>query len=311
MSEPTRSAQRVGAGRVVGCVIGLLVCLAAGPVRAVGSAQEPSSLAAILAAVGAYVDQYEHDISAIVAEEEYLQVVQQGGGGLSAGGPTLTRRLKSDLLVMDLGAAGWASFRDVYEVDGEPVRDREERLAKLFLEPPEDPAAQLRQIATESARFNLNPEGTGVSRTVNTPMTALSFLRSANQSRSAFRLDGTDRVGDRTCTRLAFLEQATPRIIASDNAAPSRGSACVDPGSGRVLRTKFNIRSVVITRGGWEQEVSADITVIYDEVPRLSLWLPVSMDEFYNFLPGSARINGHAEYSAFRQFQVDTGSEVR
>ena len=45
-------------------------------------------------------------------------------------------RLRSDLLLVKTEAdEGWVSFRDVYDVDGAPVRDRDDRLKKLFLEP--------------------------------------------------------------------------------------------------------------------------------------------------------------------------------
>ncbi len=75
----------------------------------------------------------------------------RGGGELPAGGPRRARPdlrgyavdgprqkrdLKSDVLIVR-GPAGerWMQFRDVFEVDGKPIRDRAERLAKLFLEP--------------------------------------------------------------------------------------------------------------------------------------------------------------------------------
>ena len=46
-------------------------------------------------------------------------------------------------------------FRDVFEVDGEPVRDRQERLARLFLSGDLSTAKQVEEIASQSARYNI------------------------------------------------------------------------------------------------------------------------------------------------------------
>ena len=55
------------------------------------------------------------------------------------------RELKSDLLLLKpAGADAWMAFRDVFEVDGEPVRDRTERLSQLFLERTPSTDAQIR-----------------------------------------------------------------------------------------------------------------------------------------------------------------------
>jgi hypothetical protein len=72
----------------------------------------------------------------------------------------------------------------VYEVDGRPVRDRTDRLTKLFLAPHPDSQSQARRIAEESARFNL---GGQVLRTITTPLLALQFIRAENQNRSRFK----------------------------------------------------------------------------------------------------------------------------
>jgi hypothetical protein len=75
-----------------------------------------------LARLFAYADAYERQYSMLVAEEDYRQSAPKGG-----------LRLRSDLLlVRPTPVEEWVSFRDVFEVDGRPVRDREERLRRLL-----------------------------------------------------------------------------------------------------------------------------------------------------------------------------------
>ena len=66
------------------------------------------------------------------------------------------RDLKSDLLlVKPEGADRWLQFRDVYEVDGRAVRDRNERLTKLFLRPVVVLRGRSQKIIEESSRYNI------------------------------------------------------------------------------------------------------------------------------------------------------------
>ncbi len=86
-------------------------------------------------------DEFQRQLSGVVAEETYVQDVREPipSGTLPRapmrGGP-MHRELKSDLLLVKPdGADRWIQFRDVFEVDGKPIRDRSERLMKLFVEP--------------------------------------------------------------------------------------------------------------------------------------------------------------------------------
>ena len=51
--------------------------------------------------------------------------------------------------------------------------------------------------------------------------------------------------------------------------------------------------------------------VTYADQPKLGLWLPVSMDEHYEVSPRRSIIDGHATYSNFRKFQVETKTGIR
>src|SRR5215470_6262452 len=163
----------------------LVVSLVAVPVLA----QTPE-IDAILDRAGDYVATYEKTFVGVVAEETYRQQVQGGRGRNDARGfpvetPGQRRDLKSDVLLVRAPAGDrWIQFRDVFEVDGKPVRDREERLSKLFLQPSADARRQEEDIATASARYNIG----GVNRTVNMPVLALTILEPANRPWFTFRL---------------------------------------------------------------------------------------------------------------------------
>ena len=118
--------------RAGAAAVAVIVCAAA-PSRA----DEPT-LATVMQRAGAYVLEFQRQLCGIVARERYVQKVESY---LSH-----RRELVSDLLlVRPVGADRWVQFRDVFEVDGKPVRDRNDRLTKLFLEPTESiarPAAK-------------------------------------------------------------------------------------------------------------------------------------------------------------------------
>ena len=94
------------------------------------------------------------------------------------------RDLKSDLLLVRAPAGDrWIEFRDVFEVDGKPVRDRNERLTKLFLAPSASTQQQVDDIAAASARYNIG----GVNRNVNLPVLALTVLEPQNRAWFSFQ----------------------------------------------------------------------------------------------------------------------------
>lgn len=272
-----------------------------------GSASPPDA-ASVLRAVGAYLTRYEGEISAVVAQEDYTQQYVppfQAGGRF--GGRVEERRLTSDLLVLTDPAQGWVTFRDVFEVDGRPVRDHDQRLTKLFANPAADARVQARTITNEGARFNLNIPGISADRTLNVPMAALLFFRAPFQSRSTFTVDHVERVGGRPVVVLNFVEQAMPRIIRSPTNLAMTGKGWIEPDSGRVLRTALDY---TLTSGIFSTTVS--IIVSYAENARLKMWMPQTMTEKYEAKKGpqiSGSLIAQAKYSKFRRFSVDVSQQ--
>jgi len=275
-----------------------------------------------LGAASRYIEEYERRISAIGAEEEYTQAVHTSGANVignplanptaatraAAMGSSLTRMTRANIMTISLGARGWVSFRDVFELNGRPIRDREERLTRILQNVNPDSLEQARQIAVESARYNLDAETVRIDRTINVPMTALVYLRGANQARSIFRLGKQERVGGVPCLTLQFVEQSLPRLTRTNDNAPAQGTFWIDMAAGgRIVKTELRIQS----GGGQTQPVRAQTAVTYTRVDKLDLWVPTVMDEAYELLSTRQTVTGHATYSDFREFKVTTSEGIK
>jgi len=265
------------------------------PVRAQTAAE------AAVAEAGRYLQAFTVQVSGVVLEEKYLQQAQ--------GRVVTARELISDLAIMDDPQFGWIEFRDVFNVDGTPVRDRENRVVELFTNPSPDSLEQAQRIVQEGARHNLNPVGVQFARTLNLPMAALRYLRVENQPRSRFQRVSLDIIGGHRVLIVRFQETAEPRLIGSVDNAPARGRFWIEPDTGRVLRTELEITS---RRGTTNIQVVIDVE--YAEVPDLGLWLPRQMEETYTFTDGRdqilATIFGRALYTNMRKFRVDVQENV-
>ncbi len=282
-------------------------------VRVLASDQSQPSLETVLARAAAYVASFSRQLSGIVSEEFYIQEVRHTYAAASA--TRLNRReLRSDfLLVLPAGADRYVEFRDVYEVDGNPVRDRSERLTRLFLNPDAN-ADQMRAIIEESARLNI---GADIPRNINTPMLPLHFLLSAQQPRFKFKrgdqkgpnLTGYDAPRGGTASFRAstevwvveFEETRRGTIIRTHEGRdfPATGRFWIEPETGTVMMTEL-----IMDRGS----VRALIDVSYESEPLLGFRVPVEMRERY--LTRTERIDGVARYGKFRQFQVRTDETI-
>jgi VWFA-related protein len=284
------------------------------PIAAVPPTVHTPELDAALTAAATYLDRYEQRISAIGAEEQYQQSLVPLPTSIAAGSRrdpvtsamagTITRRTRANIMTISMGARGWVAFRDVFEVDGSAVRDREERLSRILQNVTPDSLEHAQKIAAESARYNLSPDTTRIDRTINVPMTALLFVRGGNQSRSAFRLGKPERVNGVDCVTLQFTERSVPRLIGTADETPAQGTIWIDmAGGGRIVKTELAMNA----GDPRNPTVRSRTAVTYGRVDRLDVWVPVVMDEDYEVTATRQTVTGHATYSDFREFKVATG----
>ena len=270
------------------------------------SAVPEVTLATVLERAGTYVAMVEHVVSGIVAEERYRQEWIVLPHGLSTE-QQRQRELVSDLLIAKLEKSGlWLQFRDVFDVDGAPVRDRSERLMKLFLQPAGSPNDRLEDILRESARYNIG----NIERNVNTPLFTLFFLDPRYQSR--FRFFRTKDRNPALATAVAasalptdawvvrFEERQKQTVLhntQTNGDLPTHGRFWIDAATGHVLMTELVAE---------DRTLRATIDVRFRSEPLDGMLLPMSMRERYEGRRNKSLIEGWATYDKFRQFTVNT-----
>ena len=250
---------------------------------------------AVIARVSDYLDSYIRDFSNVVIEEDYYQrIVTQG---VSSASRPNARHLRSDLLLVRTASKeGWIPFRDVFEVNGTRVRDREDRLRKLFLEKPETAVTEGLRITQEGARYNIGR----IYRTINLPTLPLVFLMPANLLSFRFERRGEESVEGLSTWRLDYQEVGHPTVVRQSDTnrdLPSSGSLWVDPLTGRIVKT--------VVRAG-DDAFRMEATVVYRPNDALGIWTPMEMKENYRMINGTETIVGTATYRNFRRFQVTT-----
>ena len=283
-----------------------LAALLVAAAPAAGAAQEPSLIDVLVRATD-YVGRFNEQLSGTVAEERYDQrstgPPTRGFGSFpNPVGDRYRRTLRSDyLLVRLLGGDRYYGFRDVFEVDGQPVRDRDERLSKLFLNPSVSANAQIRGIMNDSSRYNIGD----VRRNFNVPTLALLFLRPAYKPRFTFErvTDDDPRLGLERPDAAADLwvigyqeDWPTTVIRGRDSSnLPAAGRFWVEPASGRVLASELVVEN---------DELAAIINVRYEVDLKMGHLVPAEMRERYENRQQNSRVDGTATYTDFRRFQV-------
>lgn len=281
----------------------ILTVVFATVLAATAVAEDRPPLAIVLQRVGDYVVRYQEQVSGVVAEEHYIQNSDKSDR------PFVTHReLKSDLLLVRTEGEtnGYVQFRDVYEVDGEPVRDRSDRLLSLFLHPSESAKKQAAQIMNESARYNIG----NVQRNVNVPLLTLMLLDPTFQHHFKYSIStehkGTPRGLPKSDAfklasdtwELDYDEIETPTVIQGDRQdARSHGRIWIDPETSRVLITEIVNEA---------KTVRTTIRVSFQSPPLDGVLLPVEMRETYLLKNRFYTFDGEATYGNFRRFSVNT-----
>lgn len=270
------------------------------------AADEPT-LAEVLARAATYVSGYQKQLQGIVAEEVYRQNVMTTARGVRGRVNRDYRELRSDLLLVKLGDEDWwLQFRDVFEVDRRPVRDRDQRLYKLFVGAKADAKAQATTIQDESARYNLGP----IIRTINIPIMALLFFERAVQPGITFEKGEpgnfkrlADLAAAESIWMIEYKETRRGTMVkgANNRDIPSHGRVWLDSTNGRILRTELISE---------DTEIRAAIDVTYKAEKGFDLLVPEEMREVYNVRSTEMRIDGRATYGHYRKFSVTTDEKT-
>jgi hypothetical protein len=267
-----------------------VVVLAGGVLTPSPAVAQSNKTDELMAKTAAYVAQFVDQFSNVVAEETLLQETTI---------PRRKRTIRSDfLLVRYPGDAQWYAFRDVAEVDGKPVRDKEERLTRLFLEPAASAIRRARELQEAGSRYNLLDIGT-----LNNPLTVVAFLQDHYRERFRFTLAGLDKKVGPTVRQVQFQEFRLPTLIKGNGNQDilSRGLVWIEEDTGRVVKTELRI-------GSRSSPISVITDYKFDD--ELGINVPVAMKDWYPDGTTGA-IRGDATYGRFRRFRVTTEEALK
>jgi hypothetical protein len=249
----------------------------------------------VMRRVAGYVSAYGDKASIVVGTERYTQVTD----GNTADAQRARVTVAEFAIVKVETIHGWLGFRDVIEVDGRRLTDRDDRLVRL-LTSPGDRYDEARRLNAESARFNIGR----VERNFNVPTTVLFFFTRDRQERFKFTAKGVQEDGS---WEIAYRETQHPTLIRTPEgkSVPSDGSIWVNPADGTIVRTVLKVGGMGVgapkgVRG------AGTIDVTYSHVAALGMWLPESMVEQFEIKGRDTRdtITGRATYTNYRQFQT-------
>jgi VWFA-related protein len=268
----------------------------------------PADLVPVLERAARYVLDYEQAFHDILAEEAYTQwagrqAAETAAVTLSCAATSCRRSTRADVVFVRLaGEIPWGTYRDVFEVDGQKIREREGRLEAAFASgSPASAAQRARAILDESARYNIGP----AVRNVNFPTLSLVFLHPRNQRRFAWKRGGTRPFGTATGLEVAFEEVERPTLVdqGGHGDLPAKGRFWIDPERGTVLRSETTFRFE-------PDRARAYVATQYRAEPRLAMWVPSEMREEYEdsastLLPVfRTRSEATARYTNHRKFTV-------
>jgi hypothetical protein len=249
---------------------------------------QTSQVEQIVSRATSYAHEFIERFSNVVAEERYEQQLTW---------PKRKRVLVSDfLLVRYPGDAFWQAFRDVAEVDGHSVRDRQDRMLKLFLEPSSSARRRSAEITEASSRHNLIDTGR-----LNNPLFVIAFFQRQYVDRFRFNLAGLEKKLGPDVRTVRFVEFRQPTLLSKGNAdLPSSGLTWIEEGTGRVVKTELRLGSTVSP---------IRITTLYTFDEDLGINVPTEMDEWYPQEFGEFK--SRATYGKFRRFEVKTDESFR
>lgn len=274
----------------------IAVCLLGGPLPAQDEARE---LQAMLGRAADYVALYEdRQLGNVLAAETYFQTVSSYlARGIAL--PRQQRRTESDFLIVLVGADRMG-IRRVNRLNGDPVKSTEVNLEALMDDSPEGVRNRIAALREESTRYNIGP----VLRQINLPTFALKVVRREEAPRFSFVQHGTGKVNGIQGIEVRFQELRAPTLVhgAGGESLTSSGTLWIEPATGRILKTEFNVENPYAKAKG-------RVTVTYSANKALGILVPDEMKEHYETDGGV--VDCTASYSRFRSFNVDLKSEIQ
>lgn len=266
--------------------------------------QPGSGFTTVLSSGMRYTMNYEQRFMLLAADEHYDQQLlrppnpgsnlsrSNPGGGMQGGGAMATQTIDSDFLLVQLGGdgEGWMPFRDAYEVKGRKLRERDDRLLKLFTTNHKDRFDKAAQLTADSTKFNLG----NVARTINIPTLAMMFLHPRVNERFEFTDGGEETINGRVLRKAIYKEVARPTLIKTtrNRDLALTGTMLIDPFTGTVVKTELNAA---------DPQVRCQVIVTFRRDEALDLWVPEKMEEFYKAYSGLDDILATATYSNVRR----------
>ena len=266
--------------------------------------QPGSGFTTILSSAMRYTMNYEQRFMLLAADEHYVQELQRPpnpgsnlsrsnpGGGMQAGGPVNQQIIKSDFLLVQLGGdgEGWMPFRDAYEVKGRKLRDRNDRLLKLFTSNDKERFEKAARYSDDTNKHNLG----NVARTINIPTLAMMFLHPRVNERFEFTDGGEENVDGRIVRKAIYREVARPTLIKTSRGRDLAltGLLWIDPLTGTVIKSELNAADPI---------VRCQVVVNFRRDEGLDLWVPEKMEEYYKAYSGLDDILATATYTNVRR----------
>ena len=266
--------------------------------------QPGSGFTTVLSSAMRYAMNYEQRCALLAADEHYVQELlrppnpgdnlsrSNPGGGMRGGGQMSMATIKSDYLLVQLGGdgEGFMPFRDAYEVKGRKLRERNDRLLKLFTSNDKSRFEKAASYSNDTAKHNLG----NVARTINIPLLAMMFLHPRVNERFEFTDGGEDTINGRILRKAVYREVARPTLIKTSRGRDlaMTGVIWIDPFNGTVVKTELNAADPI---------VRSQVVVTFRREEALDLWVPEKMEEYYKAYSAVDDILATATYTNVRR----------
>ena len=250
------------------------------------TAAQPAGLDAVLERLDDYLDQYETQLSAVVADEE---LIQETGGRMFR---RINQRLRSEIAFLRLpGGLEWMGFRRVRSINGKPLTSTK-TLAEVLAITSSDALQQASILVDESAKYNL-----GNPRTTNMPNLPLELLSRKYRHRYEVNHQGRANVRGHATDEIELIEIGEQPIVHNEGRQmKTRVRAWIDSRSGALWRAEVEMRVPRDSRNPtW-------LRVDFALDNALQIMVPVTMRERFNSIADTG--TSLATYTNFRRFQT-------